>query len=659
VRPWFEKSADAVFVWATLEPFLERIFEPFALRGHRAGQLTVEDERAAWESNHEYLGSLGIDCSKQLADLRPGAAWVKLSIEEQLARKGRLLDALISQSSLDTIRRHRVVCIKELAQRYYEKSERKPALRKTVLTKPFQPTLSAWFAGDWLRFLRYIGEQPHADEKITKALPRVRPFVSGRKRAKEVAQRTGIDIGEIDRMLATYWNQTDTESPIERRVDVLRRYWQLFDEIHARQQTGRPSLWGLVEEGGFIELDDAEPHSPRQSGLYRALLPAELVAEIDTLWGSIVEPRWPDRIVSEPFPHAQMAAAFGPALRFWNGCALTAWFVCEGPYSRTGIDGIAEYHARDLSILNDLKFPVDGSLFRDLVEAEQRLGPSQPIYQDQSRHEVLPGVGITMSISHGSRRDGFEYLRDVITRHRRQWASTYLDEYLRARWDSEIRGVADEYNRHIANKGKPPTPKRCVIIAADAANHWFAGDFTMVYAALREKAPAKPTRLFLMPQDRRGFARAVFVALGGEPFERRIMVSNRDEGVAQQRAQTRHHQLTRLAQESLRYVQVEEALGRAPTIEDFGDSLFRRNAECVASEVSDAWDRYVAAIEAAKRSPIPPAQHPDGTGAIQPTVVEQITEPIAHDQNTPPQQSPKSTSVESRSWMRRLMDRMR
>ncbi|MEB2285270.1 MAG: hypothetical protein OZ922_11390 [Myxococcales bacterium] len=659
VRPWLEKSADALFVWATLEPFFERVFEPFALRGHRAGQLTVEDERVAWDSNAEYLASLGIDCSKQLAELRPGATWVRLPIEEQLARKGRLLDTLISQSSLDTIRRHRVVCIKELAQRYYEKSGRKPALRKTVLTKPFQPTLSAWFAGDWLRFLRYIGEEPHADEKITTALPHVRPFASGRTRAKDVAQRTGIDIEEIDRMLATYWNQTDTVSPIDRRVQVLQRYWQVFDEIHARQQSGSPSLWGLVEEGGFVELDDAGPREARQSGSYRKLLPSDLVADIDKLWESIVEPRWPERIVSEPFPHAQMAKAFGAALQMWHGCALTAWFVCEGPYSRTGLDGLAEYHARDLTILKDLKCPVDESLFSDLVAAESKLGPPQPIYEDQSRSEVLPGIAITTSISYGSRRDGFEFLRDVINQHRREWAGRYLDEYLHLRWDSEIRDVADKYNRHIADKGNPPTPKRCVINAAEAANHWFAGDFTMVYAVLREKAPPKPTRVCLMPQDRRGFVRAVFFALGGEPFERKVVVASREEGAVQAQAQTRHHQLTRLAQESLGYIQIEEALGRAPTMEEFGESLFRRNAEHVASEVGDAWDRYVAAIETAKRSPFPPAQHPKGSGTIQTTVVEQIADPIAHGHNTPPQQSPKSTTVERRSWMQRLMDRMR
>jgi len=605
VRPSLEKSADALFVWAALEPLFERIFEPFALRGHRAGELTADDERTAWQSSVGYLSSLGIDCSEQIADLRPGAAWVRLPIEEQLARKGRLLDALVSQASLDMIRRHRVVCIKELSERYYEKSGRRPALRKTVLTRPFQPALSAWFGGDWLRFLRYIGEEPHGDEKITTALPRVRPFVSGRTRAKEVARLTGVDIGEIDRMLATYWNQAGTESPIERRVAVLRRYWPLFDEVHARQTAGAPSLWGFVEEGGFVELDDAGPRAERQSGSYRTRLPPNLIAEIDTLWASIVEPRWADRIVSEPFPHAQMASAFGPALPFWHGLALAAWFVCEGPYSRTDIAGLADYYASHLSVLKELKCPVDDTLFSDLVNAERKLGPPTPIDDDRSRHQA--GPGITISLSHGSRRDGFEFLRDVITHHRRQWATKYLDEYLHARWNGEIRDVAQNYNRHIADKGNPPTPKRCVEIATDAANHWFAGDFTMVYAALREKAPPEPTRLLLMPQDRRGFARAVFSALGGEPFERKIMVASREEGLVQQQAQTRHHQLTRLAQEALKFVQLEEALGRTPTLEDFGESLFNRNAEFVASNVADAWDRYVAAIEASKRSLTPPA----------------------------------------------------
>ncbi len=37
-------------------------------------------------------------------------------------------------------------------------------------------------------------------------------------------------------------------APLEQRVAVLKRYWNIFDEIHARQKAGMKPLWGLVEE---------------------------------------------------------------------------------------------------------------------------------------------------------------------------------------------------------------------------------------------------------------------------------------------------------------------------------------------------------------------------------------------------------------------------
>jgi hypothetical protein len=87
-----------------------------------------------------------------------------------------------------------------------------------------------------------------------------------------------------------------------------------------------------------------------------------------------MSPREPARIVTEPFPHVRLADAFGPALRFWHGCALTAWFLCEGPSSRTDMAGLKDYHRRDLAELEDLGTPVDRDTFAELVAAERRLG---------------------------------------------------------------------------------------------------------------------------------------------------------------------------------------------------------------------------------------------------------------------------------------------
>ena len=54
--------------------------------------------------------------------------------------------------------RYRTFRIGQLADRYYAKAKNGQALRKRVLTKPLGRTLTAYFGGDWLAFLAYLGE---------------------------------------------------------------------------------------------------------------------------------------------------------------------------------------------------------------------------------------------------------------------------------------------------------------------------------------------------------------------------------------------------------------------------------------------------------------------------------------------------------------------
>jgi hypothetical protein len=167
-------------------------------------------------------------------------------------------------------------------------------------------------------------------------------------------------------------------------------------------------------------------------------------------------PQWPDRIVTEIAPHALMGETFGPALAFWHGCALTAWFVCEGPFSWTDIPGLSAYHARHLSALRDLATPVDEHLFEELNEAEGHLGPAVPIERSVSSTDLGNGVSVSMRVGMGSRRSGFEKLRNIITGYRRDWGRRYLASYLRGRWEQDLGEPARNYAQTIADTGKPP-----------------------------------------------------------------------------------------------------------------------------------------------------------------------------------------------------------
>ena len=106
-----------------------------------------------------------------------------------------------------------------------------------------------------------------------------------------------------------------------------------------------------------------------------------------------------------------------------------------------------------------------------------------------------PVSDVVSTVDDGARkRDGFEMLRDIVTGHRRRWAERYLADYLKARWNAELRGVATEYNRRHAATGKTVTYKQFARFASGAANYWFNGDLAAVYSAVGEVAPIVPER---------------------------------------------------------------------------------------------------------------------------------------------------------------------
>ena len=215
------------------------------------------------------------------------------------------------------------------------------------------------------------------------------------------------------------------------------------------------------------------------------------------------------------------------------------------------------------------------------MNAEQQLGPPVPIVT--SRTEISPGFVI--QTNSGSRREGFVRLRDIVSRHRQMWAKTNLDEYLRSRWEPELRTVAREHSRWLAAKGKGPTLKQFAKFALPAANAWFAGNLGDLFGALGETPPTKPKRVDLMPSDRFAFAARVFSALGGTP------TTNKDawrDGEDDERQVAIQH----LADEAPRYVQVHEALGRPPDIQEMRAEYWRW-----PEGIEAIWPRYAEIVE--------------------------------------------------------------
>lgn len=584
-------SAEAIFFWAVLGPMFERLIYPFELRGRLSGSLLPEEEAQAWDEVGFFLDSLGFQNTAELSALRGN--WKDFpDASTQLTAKRHFLLALRGTADSRIGTRYRLFMFRSLIEQYYKKSKADGRVkRKQALTKPFQTTLSGFFQGDWLGLLDYLGEQPHPEEQIVTALPKTPLRVGGASRAAEIAARQGISPEEVERIAAALWGESAGTSPVEARISTLNKFWDAFDCIHAKQKTGMKPLWGLVEETGSIAFE-RNAETPYQPSLYRELFSPELNNEIESLWGNVMLTKWPDRIVTEPFPHRLMAETFGPALSFWQSCALTAWFICEGPYSRTDMAGLAHHQRRELHELNEMQTPVSEQLFVELKDGETRLGPEEAVTRDESTTEIGHGLSFTISMSTGTRRKGFEILRNIITRHRRSWANQYLNTYLRARWESEIKTAANAFNLFLGEKGgKAPTLKQFARSAALSTNHWFNGNVSGLYRTIGEKSPTEPTQLTLMPKDRPAFVRRVFEKLPSLRFQ---MYEGR---ISDDTAQDYYSK--ELAELAIKYVQLEEALGRPPEMKELGEKFLYRSKVLSADEV-EAWRTYCDAVRLAR-----------------------------------------------------------
>ncbi|MFF9119029.1 TerD family protein [Streptomyces massasporeus] len=556
-------AAEAVLLWSLLVPLFETLIEPIRVRAAGPAKA-VDDQQQLWSGIEERYRLLGI-ANEALEIFSFGGGWHRLDRPGQQRARLRLLDALTDVDPLQLVTRHRSLQMQALMAGFAKKAKTGgTALARRVLTRALQRIVCGYFAGDWLAVLDYLQASPHPDEEVITALPEPRLYVGMSAQAADMAAEAGIPEDDIHAMLAAFLGGPTSLSPVEERVAALRDWWTAFDQRHAAQRPGMRSLWGLVDNE-VMAFESGE----RGQQLYRQVLPASVNEQVDRLWQSVTLQRHAKSIVSNPRPHRLMAETFGAALEFWHGVALTAWFVCEGPSSRTPLSGVADYYSRPLAALRAANCPVSPDLIEELRIAERHLGPEEAIIRERSELPVDTALGsFTLTISHssGSRREGFERVRDIVTRHRRAWAEQYLDTYLQQRWRTALQDVARAYHRFVAAKGRPPTLIQFSQFAAAAANQWTGGDLGGLYTAIGEPAPAQQERpARLLPGDGSDFARRVYTALGGIAVDNDLRMNQPEEA-------QRQWQLTRLAVESLRYLQLHEALGQPPTPKQFGSA---------------------------------------------------------------------------------------
>lgn len=594
-------NPTAVFVWSVLAPIFELLAIPHELRSAKLGKADVATQEKQWERLDALLEETGLEMSDELSTFRPHGGWSVLSVTERVEARLALADAWKRNASPETAVALRMWAIGGLLERYYSKAKKGAPRSRQVLTKAFWRPLVGYFGGDWLAFLRYLGEEPSAAEEIVTSLPEPKLYVGGEDRARQAAAAAGVEPAEVELMLSSFYGGGDVTSPIERRVEVLKRTWHEVDALHAAQVPGGRNMWGLLDE-----RDD--PFDDRWDGyvfgLHRELLSSELNRDIHSEWGTEVIGRVPERLVTRVLPHAGAVDAFGPALVFWHKISLAAFGNTEGlTYFDYGLIEIADKYREELGAMEELGHSVDPRFFKDLTTAAHRLGDPQPEGEERSsRHEIGSGLAIEITMSGlGSRgrRAGFEQLRDVVTAHRRAWAEEHLDAYLRARWEADLRMAAEVFNRSLQAKGKPPTVRQTITASKATIDRWFAGDAGALLTAIGQKRPSTMLSYErVMPVDVYEFGESVHRNLGlvEEP---EVSDWSDTAAVSAQRAARTHNTYRRYAAErAYEYVRRWEALGRPPEMKEVpGAKGAMKWLDPTDPEA--AWRQFVEAVQKA------------------------------------------------------------
>lgn len=608
-------TVDRILTWALANRLAVDLFYPFAVRGPRAGKDSLIGLNDGFDRYDLLLSELGLDARPAVDSFRPGSGWSGLRSDDQIERRIALRSRLGEAWHPGVGALWRACLVRELASRYYEKADRSGrALRRRVVTKASAPQMVGLFGGDWLAFLGYLGEEPHPDEEILTALPIASFYVAGTQQVVDAAADAGVPVSEVQRIAAALLGTETPAYPIEERISSLTALWTALDQAHDAQQSGMDPLpdFSAPEFVEFHLVDDGYGRGGLETRSSIDSLGSEIDERVRALWGTAVVARWPDRLYSAVLPYATVAAALGPALEFWHGVGLTTWYIAEGPSSRTDVSGMQTYYRQSLNELERIGAPVDPTFFTALSIAEGRLGAPEPI-----ERIVSSGEGIEMTISTGSRRDGFHYLRDVVTLHRRAWTARHLTSYLQLRWQQDLQSVHDEHHRRIADRGKAPTLRQFASIAESAANRWFGGDLDQLYAAIGEKSLVDPVYERLMPPDAHSVAQAVFVRLGGRPLSRFTDASDVED---EQSTRGMVYNAADAARGALSIVQLKEAIGRDPTIAEYGSGRWRRFASLFGVDEAGAgddaaWSRFLALVaevlgESSSGQAVAPADEP-------------------------------------------------
>jgi hypothetical protein len=171
-----------------------------------------------------------------------------------------------------------------------------------------------------------------------------------------------------------------------------------------------------------------------------------------------------------------------------------------------------------------------------------------------------------------------------------------LEPYLRARWERTLKAARRQFDLMTEDRGRPPTLKQFAKHAVPPARLWFGGDVGLLYAALGLKQAFTVERRAVMPRDPVAFVEAVFKALGGVHVDRSAPVSRPEDVKRRNEEWDRERKLKRLAEDALSFIQVQEALGREPSMNEAAGG-FAWAHDAISPVADAAWPMFCAAIQ--------------------------------------------------------------
>lgn len=328
----------------------------------------------------------------------------------------------------------------------------------------------------------------------------------------------------------------------------------------------------------------------------RRAVDPDLIARIEALWGWQVLDRQPDKLVCELRPLGVVAELLEPAAAFWNELALTAWFLCFGPYSRRTLDQLEGHQSEIRRELAELGAPIDPAIYEELAA----LAAEHPFLVEQF------SLGVSLSIGIGFDDEGqptveshmpepeqrshpavFNALRDIITKYRRTWLEQQLPRLLDQLWRRDLETAAEAYWRRYRGRGKAPTVKQALPDVQAAGRRWFGADHGALARFLSLDGPIARSPVMsprALPHDMAELEHEVAQRLTAE-------APTSEAGV------DRTYDLERLARQASTVLTAWQASGAAPPRSAVFGTGFRWTVEqTLGCDLDDGYRLLLAAI---------------------------------------------------------------